>query len=129
MGTEVAMSGGGSGLFRDVLEGSFPELYAAPEEAEPEALPLEGEGGGDGGDAAPPPAEEGAGKDAEDGEGVEGEGGEGGCNGWRRIGVGAVVRLRLGREFEGAGDSAHFCGGLLRWRQTIHSSGRASAYW
>lgn len=79
MGTEVAMSGGGSGLFRDVLEGSFPELYAAPEEAEPEALPLEGEGGGDGGDAAPPPAEEGAGKDAEDGEGVEGEGGEGGA--------------------------------------------------
>ena len=56
MGTEVATSGGGgSGLFRDVLEGSFPELYAPPVEPEPEeAPPAEGAEGEDGGE---PPAE------------------------------------------------------------------------
>ena len=85
MGTEVAMSGGGSGLFRDVLEGSFPELYMPPEEPEAEeAPPAEGgEGEGEeGGEAPPPPAaaEEGGGKDGAgedgDGEGGDGEGGE-----------------------------------------------------
>ena len=41
------------GMFRDLLEGSFPELYEEPK-PEPEA----GEGGGEdggGGDGAPPP--------------------------------------------------------------------------
>ena len=39
------------GMFRDLLEGSFPELYEEPK-PEPEAGEGEGE---DGGDGAPPP--------------------------------------------------------------------------
>lgn len=41
------------GMFRDLLEGSFPELYEEPK-PEPEAGEGEGEDGGDG-DGAPPP--------------------------------------------------------------------------
>lgn len=76
MGTEIATSGGGSGLFRDVLEGSFPELYAPPVEREPEeAPPAEGAEGEEGAEprAEAEEAEE-AGKDAEPAEGGE-EGG------------------------------------------------------
>jgi len=71
----------GSGLFRDVLEGSFPELYAPPApEPEPEAAAEseEPEGGKEGGeeggtegskeDAGAVEGEEGAGAIADDAE-------------------------------------------------------------
>lgn len=72
MGTEVTAAGGGSGLFRDVLEGSFPELYAAPEDPAPEEAPDAEVGEGEEEGDAPPAAVEG-GKDDEQAEGEEGE--------------------------------------------------------
>jgi hypothetical protein len=83
---EAAAPGGGLGLFRDVLEGSFPELYVHADNELHVPAVLMGGGVGSHGDRGEPSSEDTHGKaddgkdegGSEAGEGEE-EGGEGGA--------------------------------------------------